>query len=423
MLGLGRVWAFGVVALAVVWSPAGAAAREALPADEQERAVGVVAISFQNGQRLQDAFEQLYNLDFDAGLGLFEEAARAERESASVRAFWAAGLLYEILAHQGTLESQLFVTSNEFLKQSRLPVDPELDRRFQAVIREAEEQARRRLKDNPEDADALFALGLVYGNLANYAAGVKGEYFRGLRQGEKSYEYHKRLRALRPDLHDTGVVLGVHDYVLGSLPRSVRFFLFFVGARGSRERGLQYLEEAAREGEFLRTYAQTLLAVTHIREGQAQHAGVLLEELRTRYRRNPIFKLELARLYRRQGRYPQARQVCQELLAELVAHPRTPRILGPEDAWLELGREQAEAGKLDAALESFRQVEQVVAVDKKVLAWALLEQGRIFDQKGERGKALSEYEKVIRLGAERETVHLAHSYKEDRYRARVTSHP
>ena len=413
-----RVWArlafLTLMALAGVYSAA-ARAQEA-PASPPTQLRTAAAVSRESEQKLHAAFNLLYNLEFATARDLFREVTEAEPASAAARAFWASAFLYEILARQGTLQSQLFVTGNQFIRQRRVAPDPELKRRFHDVVAAAQDLARRRLKKNPQDPDGLFALGLAYGARANYAAGVEGKYVRGVRLGEKAYDAHKKLRRLHPGIGDAGVTLGVHDYVLGSLPRVQRFFLFFLGARGSRPRGLEYLQEAAEGGEFLRGYARVLLAVASLREQQLDRARRLLEGLRIDYPRNPLFPYELARVYRRQQNYPEARQVCRQLVAELAARPHNPRILGPEDAWLELGRVEAAAGDLDAALDSFHRVEEVAEAKEAVLAWALLEQGRIFDRRREREKALAKYDQVIRLSADREVTRLASSYKKKPYR-------
>lgn len=388
-----------------------------VPAPAQLRPAIPAAVSAESEARLRAAFEQVYDLEFEAARALFEDAARAEPASATVRAFWASALLYEILAGQGSLQSQLFVTSNEFLKHQRLPPDARLDERFHAVVKEGLELAQRRLKADPKDVDGLFAAGLLYGDLANYAAGVKAKYVESLRLGERSYNYHKRLRALHPELHDTGVVLGVHDYILGSLPRVHRVFLFFAGVRGSRERGLAYFEETAAKGEFLATYARILLVVASIREGQLDRAREVIEGLRVRYPRNPIYTLELAKLYRRQENLPEAARVGRELLADLVAHPHNPRIVGPEDALLELGLVEDAAGQPERALETLAQVEKVPEVNKRVWARAVLERGKIFDRLGQRELALAEYARVIELAAYPELTRLAQSYRKKPYQS------
>lgn len=398
-------------------SAAGAPAQETAPPLTAPARTGPAAsVSAESEQKLHAAFNHLYGLDFAAGLELFEQVAQAEPESATVRAFWAAALLYEILARQGTLRSQLFVTSNEFLRFQRNPPDPELDRRFQVVSEEAEGIARRRLDADPDDVDALFALGLVYGSRANYLAGVKAEYFAGLRMGEKAFAAIERLGPLRPQLHDPAVILGIRNYVVGSLSRLHRFFLFFLGARGSRERGLEYLQEAARSGEFLATYAQVLLAVAWIREERLEDAASLLEDLRGRYPHNPIFVLELAKLYRQQERYELAARTCRELMAELIAHPHNPRVLGPEDALLELGLVEAAQGQFERALESLRRVGEIPGGSSRVWAQALLERGKVYDSVDEREKALAQYEKVIQLAANPELTRLARAYRKRAYR-------
>ena len=404
---------FGVsLALAVV-----ASAQEApAPAPTaQLRAPSAVAVSAANSRKLHAAFDYLYNLDFRPALQLFEDVSNAEPESAAASAFWSSALLYEILAHQGSLQSQLFVTTNEFLRYPRLPVDPKLDARYHSVSEEGEKRAKRRLKKNPNDVDGLFALGLIYGNEATYLGGVKAEYFRGVRLGEKANDIHLKLRAAHPELHDTGIVLGVRQYVIGILPRTTRFFLFFVGARGSRERGMEYMRETAAKGEYLRTYAKILLSVASLRDKDFETALPIGEELVRRYPRNPIFRLELTRLYRERQRYEDAIRMARDLLAELTAHPHNPRVVGPEDALLELGMIEAGQGQLELALESLRRVGIFPGASKHAQAEATLERGKIYDARGQREQAMAEYEKVIQMAADPATVRAAESYRKRPY--------
>lgn len=392
-----------------------ALAQEAPAPTAQLRAVTAAAVSLENERNLHRAFDYLYNLDFLPALDLFETVAKTEPDSATVCAFWASALLYEILAHQGSLQTQLFVTNNAFLRHPRLKVDPKLDQQFHKVSEMAEQRAQRRLAADPNDVDGLFALGLTYGNKAHYLAGAKAEYLAGLRAGEKAYDYHLRLRELHPEINDVSVVLGVRDYVNGSLSAAKRFVLFFLGARGNRERGFSYIEDAANYGEFLRTYAQILLVVAWVREEKLSRALPLAEDLRARYPRNPIFLFELARLYRQMERYPQALQASRALLADLMAHPHNPRVIGPEDALFEIGLAEAAQGKFSLALESLAQVSRVPDASKATRADALIERGKIFDRMGEREKALAEYAKVIKLDAHPDSVRLAKNYLKNPY--------
>ncbi|MGH9805337.1 MAG: tetratricopeptide repeat protein [Candidatus Acidiferrales bacterium] len=401
--------------MSLALSAAAAQEAPAPPPAAEMRAASAVAVGSANARKLHAAFDYLYNLDFGPALQLFEEVSNAEPDSAAATAFWSSALLYEILAHQGSLQSQLFVTTNEFLRYPRLPVDPKLDARFHRVSEEAEQRAKRRLKDNPADVDGLFALGLIYGSQANYLAGVKAEYFRGVRLGEKANDIHLKLRAAHPELHDTGIVLGVRQYVIGILPRTTRFFLFFVGARGSRDRGMEYLRETADRGEYLRTYAKILLSVAAIRDKDLDTAVALGEELVGRYPRNPLFRLEITRLYRERQRYEEATRLARDLLAELAAHPHNPRVVGPEDALLELGLIEAGQGKLDLALESLRRVGIFPGASKHTQAEAMLERGKIFDARGQRELAVAEYDKVIRLSADPASVRAAQSYRKRPY--------
>ncbi len=394
----------------------GAAATDAVTNEQaQVRAGTAAAISFESEDKLHAAFEHLYSLEFAPAQQLFDEVIREEPQSATVCAFQASALLYEIMAHQGSLQSQLFVTTNEFLRHPRTPVDPALDRQFHLAAEMTITRAEKRLRANPNDADGLFALGLVYGSQANYLAGVKAEYLDGVRKGEKGYDLQKRLRALRPEIHDTGVVLGVREYVLGSLPAHTRFFLFFLGAGGNIQKGVEFLKDTAEHGEFLRTYAQVLVTVVHIRQKELERALPLLRQLQARYPRNPIFMLELAHLYQHTGRSREAAEMARLLLTEVTAHPHNPRVVGPEDALLLLGQLEAAAGQLERAIETLRRAAEVPGGNKKVTAEARLERGKVLDRLSRREQALAEYDKVLALGADLETVRAARAYRRRPY--------
>jgi tetratricopeptide (TPR) repeat protein len=411
-----RVSLLITITLAVL-SPAAAQVPEPAPQPPvpKVRAGTAAAISFESEKKLHNAFEHIYNLEFEPAHRLFEEVSKVEPESATVCAFWASALLYEILAHQGSLQSQLFVTTNEFLRHARTPVDPSLDAQFHKVARKTEERAKRRLAANPNDADALFGLGLVYGSRANYLAGVKAEYLDAVRLGEKAHDIHIRLRKLRPEIHDNSVVLGVREYVIGNLPRTARFLLLFLGARGSRDKGLGFFQDAAQHGEFLRTYAEVLLTVAYIRDEKPKSALQILRSLQARYPRNPIFLVELAKLYRRQELYAEATRTSNSLLTLTTEHPHNPRIVGPEDALLELGLTQADQGKLDLALETFRRVEDVEGTDKRIHSMARLERGKILDRLGRRELALAQYKSVTDLAADARSIQAANRYKRKPY--------
>lgn len=275
----------------------------------------IAAVSAENLGNLNTAFDFLYNLDFEPAFDLFEYVTNTESNSAVAPAFWSSALLYRMLAEQGSLQSQLFAT-NAFLREPP-PVDAELQARYLEVREISERRAETRLQRDPDDVDGLFALGLTRGNSANYAAGVEGEYVKGLRALERAVNHHSRLREIRPDIRDTGIVLGVHDYVIGSLPSFVRFLLFIVGSRGDAEQGLDYLRDTAENGEFLAPYGKVLLAMAYIRENELSAATSLAESLSSRYPRNPLLRLELAKLYREQQAYDDASELIEALLAEI----------------------------------------------------------------------------------------------------------
>ena len=66
------------------------------------------------------------------------------------------------------------------------------------------------------------------------------------------------------------------------------------GFRGSKKRGLQMLERVAKERNWSRDDAKTLLIVLYTREKRFTDALVFARELSAKYPRNYLFRLEAA---------------------------------------------------------------------------------------------------------------------------------
>ena len=78
--------------------------------------------------------------------------------------------LFEECYRQGVLTSEFFLDDKRFLGKIPLKPDPELRAAFFAADKEAQDLAQLRLKTNPHDTNALFAMTLSVGMQADYAS-------------------------------------------------------------------------------------------------------------------------------------------------------------------------------------------------------------------------------------------------------------
>ncbi|HEX2715133.1 MAG TPA: hypothetical protein VHM88_23375, partial [Candidatus Acidoferrales bacterium] len=162
--------------------------------------------------------------------------------------------------------------------------------------RRAHEVARRRLKVNAQDAEALLALTISAGMQADYASLIEKRQFESLRLVREAEREARTLLAIAPESADAYLALGAANYIIGSLPVYKRFFLYFGGIHGDKARGMQQLQLAATRGHYLQPFAKTLLALAALREKQPDLARAQLRELTAEFPSNSVFQRELAKL-------------------------------------------------------------------------------------------------------------------------------
>jgi hypothetical protein len=247
------------------------------------------------------AFDRLYNFDFvgaHEALSRYASARPGDHLGPAVRS--AVYLFYE-LSRLGILESQFFTDDRRIADKKKLKPDPELKRRLLATISAAEKTATLRLQGDPNDRRALFTLSITTGVLTDYVALIEKRQLGSLSHAKQSQSYAVRLLRLDPEFYDAYVTSGVSEYLVGSLPFFVRWFVRFEQIQGSKEKAIRNLELAARSGRYFGPFAKILLAIIHLREKRPRESERLLGELAREFPENPLFRDELAVLKERLG--------------------------------------------------------------------------------------------------------------------------
>ena len=107
-------------------------------------------------------YQRFYNLDYDQAQADFSAYAALHPDDPDAYNHIAHAILYRQLFRAGALETQLVTGNNPFLRRAKVAA-PAADRRaFDENIRRAMELAEARLKRNPRDTAALYALGISY---------------------------------------------------------------------------------------------------------------------------------------------------------------------------------------------------------------------------------------------------------------------
>ena len=207
----------------------------------------------------------------------------------------AASYLFEEFYRQGVLTSDFFLNEEKFLNGIDGKPDPGRMAQFQDALAKTRALANKRLKQNTQDTEALFALTLAAGMESDADMILRKERLEALKLLKLANQYAKQLLAVRSDAHDAYVALGSANYIIGSLSGGMRFFLAFGGVHGDKRLGMQQLGKSADSGLYLRPFAKIMLALAARREKQDALAQRLLRELSEEFSSSPLFAAEYAK--------------------------------------------------------------------------------------------------------------------------------
>jgi hypothetical protein len=273
----------------------GLLARPAL-AQSPQPATSIGPIRLSNQPEIDAGFHLLYDLKFPQARAKFTDWEVQHPQEALGPAAEAASYLFEEFDRQGVLTSEFFLDDDRLLGGVQDKPDPIMRDAFNNADRKARDLAHARLKSNPNDADALFALTISTGMLADYSSLIERKQIETLRLTREGDAVAKNLLAVSPGASDAYVALGAANYIMGCLPAYKRFFIRFGGFHGDRALGMHQLSIAAADGHYLRPFAQLTLGLAAMREKQWDLARTEFQQLIGEFPENPKFGLELAKL-------------------------------------------------------------------------------------------------------------------------------
>jgi tetratricopeptide (TPR) repeat protein len=348
--------------------------------------------------------EALYNLDYEEARRIFNELQRDFPDNPAGPQSLAASLWLQTLNESRRLQSSLY-NSKSFYAKSEDKVDPKLIEQFKVYTREAKARAEARLKQNPSDIEALYALGQITGLQAAFAGAVERRFMAALRNGMDSVDYHRKVLKLDPNFHDAEVNIGLYEYVLGSLSFPVRLMLKVGGMSGSKKKGLATLERVVAQGTRANDDARVLLITLYKRDKRYPDALRYARELAEKYPRNYLFKLEVADalvtqavIDRKAGQDTAAAEreafgIFDELLHETAGRALTSAAL--DLIHYRYGEALFAVGQFDRASQQFLAAAKARDAAPGLISMAYLRAGQSLDLTGKRTEAVSAYNAVL----------------------------
>ena len=242
------------------------------------------------------AFQRLYNFNFPAAHQVLNGYIATHPQEPLPYAVRASAHLFFELDRLGILEGEFFVDDNRIAEKKKLKPDPEIRAQFLKAVEDAQSRATAVLKAHPQDHDALFAMCITQGVTTDYMALVEKRQIKSLTPAKSSNRYAQELLRLDPKFYDAYLTTGITEYMVGSLPFFVRWFVHFDNVQGSKEQGLKNLQLVADHGHYLRPFAKILLGIAYMREKNPRQTEVLLAELTRDYPANPLLRRELGKV-------------------------------------------------------------------------------------------------------------------------------
>lgn len=246
--------------------------------------------------QLQDGFDSLYNLSFEDAHRGFKSFEQSHRDDPRGPVFDAATYLFSEFDRLHILQSEFFLNDHNFVNRTRLPADPAIKTKFDNALEQEGKISEARLRKSANDPDALFADTMSLGLRADYLALIEKRNLQALSDVKDARETAQTLLLHDPKCYDAYLASGVENYLLSQKPAPVRWLLHLGGAHTDKDAGIANLRITAEKGHYLQPYAELLLAVAALRDGNNAEAKRLLSGLAKRFPRNTLYQEELKKI-------------------------------------------------------------------------------------------------------------------------------
>jgi hypothetical protein len=241
------------------------------------------------------AFARMYNFDFAGAHAILDRQIRQDPDFALSYAAKAAAHFFSELHRLKILQMDFFEDDDKLVDRRKLIPDPAIQADFFRLIEMARARANARLATHPQDRDALVTLCMAAGLVSDYAALVERRRFGSFALSRETQAQALKLLALDPPYYDARLSMGSTEYVVGSLPFYLRWFVRIHQIEGSKKKAVEHLQLVAERGRYYGPFARILLSVIHLREKRPAEAERLLADLVAEFPENPLLRRELAR--------------------------------------------------------------------------------------------------------------------------------
>ena len=260
------------------------------------------------------ASDYLGDLEYEQAIQQLQRWLKTHPEDLRALNCLGTALLYQEMFHRGLLESRVYGNGGDVFKASKVPLTPEFERQLLPILEKAQTLAETRAKADPKDKESLYWAGVTHGTRATLDFVLRKEYVAALHESTEALDLHRRVLELDPQYVDAYLIVGMNNYVLGSLPWYIKVVAALTGRRGDRDEGIRQVKRVTDEGTYARGDARLMLAVLYQREKMYRSALQLYEKMARDHPRNYLLLLEMASLYASLNEWSRAAEVYDTVL-------------------------------------------------------------------------------------------------------------
>jgi len=363
---------------------------------------------------VRDAYQHFYNFDFDGALSRYEQVEAAHPKDPLATAYVLHCILFRELYRLDLLDTTFYANDGFLTGKHTVAEDPKARDRIEQLYNKTAGQADAILSDHPDDLNALYARGWARSLRATYLAMVERSFVSGLRAALDAKNDHERVLQLDPQYVDAKMVVGVYQFVVGSLGFGFKMLVGMAGISGSKAKGLELLRDSAARGPITAVESRTCIALFLRREGDYKQAISIVEGQAREFPRDFLFALEEANLLKDDGQGDAAIGAYRQLIERAKTAGQYPNA-HLELAYFGLGETLRGRKNFSDAVAAFQQASVQATASAELRRRCLLAAGQVYDLMHDHDKARGEYQAVVAAGPDTSQADLARKYMRTAY--------
>jgi len=243
-------------------------------------------------QELEEGISAFYATDWDKATNIFNELKEISPDDPRPYFF----------------ESMIPFWEYFFIEQR-----PELADDFLKKSKNAVELSNKKLESSPDDTTMVLLLSGLHGYRSLVAAGEK-RYTVAMQSGVTGFNYTRKLLSLDSDRPDAQIGRGMFYYMVGSVPREVRWVTNAIGLRADKEMGFNELRKAAESDNPVSSDAKMMLMYLKDKEENYDEAVHYAQKLTDKHPENVIFHFKKAEIQEKSGDFEAALQSYKKVI-------------------------------------------------------------------------------------------------------------